>query len=229
MSAGRAAGQRRGTARGAGGSVTAPKRRVFSPKEGALPSLIRVMASSFLPPLFPLSSSSNPDPAGDKTPSAVAGTETVPAFPGRVQHPRPPSPHRPTPPALPGQLHRLKLDQRDGSIPGSASGSPPRSPSRHPMPGPADSPPPPGHGCSRGQPGDTPRTPRRHPRDTPETAPGHPGPPPAVAPQPVSSLAIPGGYPGPSRPCCGGTGVHWAGQLRHTGCPVPSSSAVLGA
>lgn len=49
------------------GGPAQPQNARFLPKGGRLPSLIRVMASSFLPLLFPLSSSSNPGPAGDKT------------------------------------------------------------------------------------------------------------------------------------------------------------------
>ena len=77
------------------GSQARPQNAGFSPQKGGLPSLIRVMASSFLPPLFPLSSSSRPDPARDKTPSAAAGTGTVPLSPSPGQHRgQPPSPHR---------------------------------------------------------------------------------------------------------------------------------------
>lgn len=105
---------------GAGGSIAArgsgpegkhgPKTPDFLPKGGSLPSLIRVMASSFLPPLFPLSSSSDPDPAGDKTPSAVAGTRMIPASPGRIQHQvRPLSP---------------RCQQRRHSRPPDATGAP---------------------------------------------------------------------------------------------------------
>lgn len=101
----------------------------FLPKGGSLPSLIRVMASSFLPLLFPLSSNSDPGPAGDKThqqqpgwgqswfptvtSSIRCGRRVLAA--GSVATPG----HR-TPTALPEQLNWIKLEQRDGSIPGSA-------------------------------------------------------------------------------------------------------------